>query len=43
MLDALFWIAVGAFIGWNMPQPAWAKFVTDKIVGFVKGIPADKE
>jgi hypothetical protein len=25
MLDTLFWIAVGAFIGWNFPQPQYAK------------------
>jgi len=29
----LFWIALGAFIGWNCPQPFWAitaqkKFMT---------------
>lgn len=23
------------FIGWNLPQPAWAKFVQDKIVAGV--------
>lgn len=25
----LVWIAVGAFIGWNLPQPFWAKMVQD--------------
>jgi hypothetical protein len=25
MLSALFWIAVGAFVGWNLPQPEFAK------------------
>jgi hypothetical protein len=25
MLDTLFWIAVGAFVGWNFPQPQYAK------------------
>ena len=25
MLETLFWIAVGAFIGWNFPQPQFAK------------------
>ena len=25
MLSALFWLAVGAFIGWNLPQPQFAK------------------
>jgi len=31
MLDILFWIAVGAFIGWNFPQPFWAKIAQVKI------------
>jgi hypothetical protein len=31
MLDILLWIAVGAFIGWNFPQPSWAKTVQDKL------------
>lgn len=25
MLDTLLLIALGAFIGWNFPQPFWAK------------------
>ena len=25
MLGILFWVAVGAFVGWNFPQPAYAK------------------
>jgi len=25
MLDIVLWIAVGAFVGWNFPQPFWAK------------------
>lgn len=31
MLDILLWIAVGAFIGWNFPQPSWAKSIQTKI------------
>lgn len=31
MLDILFWITVGAFIGWNFPQPFFAKIVQEKI------------
>lgn len=30
MLETLFWILVGAFIGWNLPQPSWAKSVQEK-------------
>lgn len=32
MLETLFWIAVGALIGWNFPQPAWAKTVQQRLV-----------
>jgi hypothetical protein len=31
MLDTIFWIAVGALVGWNFPQPFWAKIIQDKI------------
>jgi hypothetical protein len=31
MLDTLFWVAVGAFVGWNFPQPFWAKAIQAKI------------
>lgn len=31
MLEALFWLAVGAFIGWNFPQPAFAKTMQEKL------------
>ena len=33
MLEALFWLAIGAFIGWNFPQPSWAHTVEEKIRG----------
>lgn len=41
MLTALFFVAVGIVIGWNLPQPAWAKETQDKIVSAVRGV-ADK-
>jgi hypothetical protein len=25
MLSIVFWVLVGVVIGWNLPQPAWAK------------------
>lgn len=31
MLDTLFWIGIGAFVGWNFPQPFWAKMIQAKI------------
>ena len=34
MVDTLILIAIGAFIGWNFPQPAYAKFIQKKIVAW---------
>jgi len=30
MLETLFWIFVGAFVGWNFPQPSFAKNIQAK-------------
>jgi hypothetical protein len=32
----LIWIAVGAFVGWNFPQPFWAKIIQSKAVSWYK-------
>jgi len=38
MLEILLCLAVGVFVGWNLPQPSWAKSVQDKFKGlFNKG------
>jgi hypothetical protein len=36
MLSTIFWLAVGAFIGWNFPQPEFAKRIQEKITSFFK-------
>jgi len=36
MLDTLFWLALGAFIGWNFPQPMFAKAIQAKVLGMFK-------
>jgi hypothetical protein len=36
MLSTLFWICVGIVIGWNLPQPPWAKALQDKTVASVR-------
>jgi len=36
MLEIIFWVAVGAAIGWNFPQPSWAEAIQAKIMGFFK-------
>jgi len=33
MLETVFWILVGAFIGWHVPQPQWAATLKGKILG----------
>jgi len=32
MVEVLFWVIVGAFVGWNLPQPWYAKTVQRKVV-----------
>ena len=36
MLETLFWLVVGAFIGWNFPQPDFIKAIQAKLLGFFK-------
>jgi hypothetical protein len=36
MLETIFWLAVGAFIGWNIPQPEFAKTIQAKILSLIK-------
>jgi len=31
MLETIFWILVGAFVGWHFPQPEWAKSLEEKV------------
>lgn len=40
MTSVLFWIAIGLIIGWNLPQPGWAKFLQDKLLGFFRKLVA---
>jgi hypothetical protein len=34
MLETIFLIAIGAFIGWNFPQPEFARNIQKKVVDF---------
>ena len=38
MLETIFWIAVGAFVGWNLPQPSWARVIQAKIQAMIRGV-----
>jgi hypothetical protein len=37
MLDTLFWFAPGAFVGWNFPQPEFAKRIQAKVLAMFTG------
>jgi hypothetical protein len=36
MLETVIWVAVGLFVGWNFPQPDYAKAIQAKILGVFK-------
>jgi hypothetical protein len=38
MITMLLFIAVGIVIGWNLPQPPWARQWQNKLVGYVRSI-----
>lgn len=38
MLESLLLIAIGIVIGWNLPQPPWARDLQDKAVQFVRDL-----
>lgn len=38
MFTIVLFTAIGILIGWNLPQPAWAKEIQDKVVNGVRGI-----
>ena len=31
MLDIILYVAAGCFIGWNFPQPAYAKYIQAQV------------
>lgn len=38
MLYMLTILIIGIFIGWNLPQPPWARELQERIVNFVKAM-----
>jgi hypothetical protein len=36
MLEIIIYLAIGAFIGWNLPQPQWARTIQQKVIDFFK-------
>lgn len=35
LIMILFWVAVGIVIGWNLPQPDWARQAQEKVMQLV--------
>lgn len=35
MTDVFLWILLGAFIGWNFPQPFWALWIQEKFKSWI--------
>lgn len=40
MTNAALLILIGAFIGWNLPQPVWAKWIQTKAIALCKKLKA---
>jgi hypothetical protein len=36
MLETLFWLTIGAFVGWNFPQPQFAKTIQARVLALLK-------
>lgn len=41
MIEMLIWLAVGAFVGWNFPQPEFAKNIQSRVMGMFKKEPKE--
>ena len=37
-METIFWILVGAFIGWHVPQPMWAVYLKEKALALLSGV-----
>lgn len=38
MLENIFWLLIGAFVGWNVPQPQWAINLKAKVLSGIASI-----
>jgi hypothetical protein len=36
-MSTLLILVIGIFIGWNLPQPGWARAIQDKLLGMIRG------
>ena len=37
-MTTLITLLIGMFIGWNLPQPDWARSLQGKVVGLLRGL-----
>lgn len=37
MIEVAIYVLIGAFVGWNLPQPSWAANVQAKLISFFRG------
>jgi hypothetical protein len=35
-MSTILTLLIGIFIGWNLPQPDWAKAIQDKLVSLIQ-------
>ena len=38
MTNTVLLVLIGAFVGWNLPQPIWAKWIQSKAVDILKKV-----
>jgi len=41
-METIILIVIGMFIGWNLPQPAYAKFIQDKFLNIIRNLLSNK-
>ena len=37
-METIFYIIIGMFIGWNLPQPVYAKFIQNKVLTLLRNL-----
>lgn len=42
IMETILFILLGMFIGWNFPQPAYAKLIQNKVLDFVRKLVSKK-
>ena len=41
-MEIILYIIIGMFIGWNLPQPTYAKFIQDKVLTLLRNLTKQK-